>query len=107
MPSPQDVPKFGFFLSHLIQKAEHDDGQAIFTGLMANIVGHMSDEYWAKLKADATLPCEQPGCQCHIIQGKLFDALEGLREEWKRICNEKDAGNWGKDPQAGEQQFPA
>lgn len=49
-------------------------------GIIANVVGNMSDDYWREfVKVE---PCGLPGCDCHLQVGEsVTKALCDLRED--------------------------
>jgi hypothetical protein len=52
--------------------------------IVANVVGNMPDEHWAKFSKME--PCGQPGCDCHLANIGFMTALKELREDHQRHC---------------------
>lgn len=87
---PQEIPGFGGIFAHASEMVEDvEEGRAIMEGLFANFVGHLSDERWAEMQKECDKPCGNPDCQCHMVRQLLYPALNQLREEWKKITNER------------------
>ena len=41
------------------------------------------DDQWAEMVRISHMPCENPSCDCHTWQGRLFDALDDVRDSYK------------------------
>lgn len=79
-PNPQTEKVVDF----LLEVARHNDPEtfrAFFLGVIANVVGNLPDDYWRKcLKSEA---CDEPGCDCHVVNDKMVAALDALLDDWK------------------------
>lgn len=50
-------------------------------GILTNLFGHLSDEYWKEfLKCE---PCGQPMCNCHLLAAQVTPVLDAMRRDWK------------------------
>lgn len=86
MSNPQ--PKYFLTITAL---AEHinriEDPQeaaaALCGGLIANLLGHINDEQWRRMRAVEAYPCGRSGCDCSLHHGQVMDALDTQREDWK------------------------
>ncbi len=63
------------------------------TGHIANIIGPMPDDLWRQMLRVAPLPCDEPGCDCHIFSAKVFNALNALRDDWKAMRDKNGGGS--------------
>ena len=57
--------------------------KGLFSASVANVVGNLSEEYWAQfVKCE---PCGREGCRCHLETafhaGELFKLLRGDHEK--------------------------
>jgi hypothetical protein len=66
------------------------DFQVFLGALLANVVGALPDDYWARMMV--TNPCEVPGCDCHVIAGQVMAALNILRNDHDKTLSNR-AGN--------------
>ncbi|MFL6416131.1 MAG: hypothetical protein ACJ74Y_10755 [Bryobacteraceae bacterium] len=55
---------------------------AALGGFIANIVGPIPEEKWQEMVRTMQTGCDNPGCDCHTVSSKLFDALDELRTDW-------------------------
>jgi len=54
--------------------------QTFFGGIIGNVVGNMSEEYWRQFRE--VKPCGIVGCDCHLtIVPVVMKALEAIRED--------------------------
>lgn len=64
-----------------------EGGFAFFTGgIIANVLGNLTDPEWQDITKDTAKPCETPGCNCHKIRETVLSALEAFREDHKKHC---------------------
>ena len=54
---------------------------AFVGGIVANSVGRLPDDYWARCMI--VRPCGQPMCDCHLMREEQMKFLNKLREDWK------------------------
>jgi hypothetical protein len=75
-----------------IQKRIHPlDFQILLSSLLANVVGDIPDDYWARMVV--TKPCDVPGCDCHIVAGIVMAALDLLRNDHTKTLNDRASKN--------------
>jgi len=60
--------------------------QTFLCGMLGNLAGNMSPEFWNKMRV--TEPCGNPGCNCHVYAEEVMTALERLREDHIRTTNQ-------------------
>jgi hypothetical protein len=63
-----------------IQRRIHPlDFQCFIGALLANVVGAIPDDYWARMMV--TKPCSTPDCDCHVISASVMASLNLLRND--------------------------
>ena len=82
----------GVMLSIQKQRDVHPlDFQCFLGALLANVVGAIPDDYWARMMV--TKPCEVPNCNCHVIAGHVMAALDILRNDHITTLGGRAANN--------------
>ena len=73
-------------VGHLLREARANDPQhfkAFFCGaIIANVVGNLPAEYWEKFIV--RVPCDRPGCDCHLMSDPVIEALKTVRAEHQK-----------------------
>ena len=87
---PEECPEAGAIIGFALNGVDPNIGQAILGGTIANIVGHIDDSIWEKMKDNATKPCECGDPQCHSkLHQDTFRLLDALRNEWKKTVGDE------------------
>lgn len=77
------VSKMGQRLAYLDDHVEPQEFAVILIGIMASIVGNMSQSYWREFSR--VEPCGLPGCDCHLVmRPKVMQALQVLRDDYMK-----------------------
>lgn len=77
-----------------IQRQQHIhplDFQVFLGALLANVVGAIPDDYWARMMV--TKPCSVPGCDCHVAASHVMAALDMLRNDHTKTMDGRAANN--------------
>lgn len=67
------------------------DYQCFLGALLANVVGAIPDDYWARMMV--TTPCEVLGCDCHVITKHVMTALDILRNDHQKTLTNRASNN--------------
>jgi hypothetical protein len=69
-------------LAELARTNQPEDFSSMFHGLIANLVGNMSEGYFERLVKIE--PCERVGCNCHVVIKPVGVAyFKASREDWQ------------------------
>ena len=69
-------------LKGLLAMTAPEDIPTLMASIMANTFGLMTDACFQSARQKANTPCGEPGCECHIQQSALMDALEFQRDRF-------------------------
>ena len=92
---PQILSYLGGIIAKALSKYDPVAAQSVMGGVLANIVGNIPDEHWEKMKTEAALPCDRPGCTCHLLHKSTFDQLELLRQFFNKVTTEENPDEKG------------
>jgi hypothetical protein len=83
MKTRNPVSEISQIIVNLAKAVPPADFQAMFGGIVANVVGTMPEKYWERFSAIE--PCGRPGCDCHLtIAPKTVALFKLLREDYKK-----------------------
>lgn len=60
-------------------------------GVIANVVGNLSEEYWQKFSE--CKPCGEVGCDCHLMRERAMPLLRILRDDHKQELTDRADGH--------------
>lgn len=77
-------------LAQAINRTEDpEEANSLLGGaIIANLVGHIKEDQWRRMRMVIADPCDRPGCNCEIIRNNLMEALDATREDWKENVEE-------------------
>lgn len=69
----------------ILEVARHNEPEtfsAFFCGgVIANVLGNLPEDYWQKFRQIE--PCDQPGCDCHLLRARTLPFLEMIRADYQ------------------------
>lgn len=89
----EEVPQAACLLGAALTQVDPGVAAAMLGGAIANMVGHIPDEFWEQMKIETVKPCEcgQPECngEAEVARRKeIYAMLDVLRNEWKEAVGD-------------------
>ncbi len=92
LPNEVEARRIVSEILRIAARTEPEPFRAFFGGaIVTNVLGNLPNEYWQKFSD--VKPCDNPKCDCHVLQLKIMPILELMREDFKETMGKENAGN--------------
>lgn len=72
-------------IHHLAETQTPRDFEYFVSCFIGAAFGPFCDEMWKQFEEQAKTPCGRPGCDCHVGRTKLFEGLDAMRADYRKL----------------------